>query len=74
MQTLNVTLPQTLRIQIQRFQNERGIEAPEEAIVAALASFFETWKPAETDPLPAMYDAEEGPCEVIDSFRPGNAC
>ena len=73
MQTLNVTLPQPLRIQIQRFQNERGIKAPEEAIVAALSSYFETWKPAETSALPAMYDAEDGPCEVIDSFRqPGD--
>lgn len=73
MQTLNVTVPQTLRIQIQRFQNERGIEAPEEAIVAALASYFEAWKPAKTDPLPAMYDAEDGPCELIESFKPQNS-
>lgn len=69
MQTLNVTIPQALRIQIQRFQNERGIQAPEKAIVAALSSYFETWKPAETEALPAMYDAEDGPCEVIESFQ-----
>ena len=70
MQTLNVTLPQPLRSQLQRFQNEQGIELPEKAVVAVLAAYFETWQPAETDSLPAMYDAEDGPCEVIDSFRP----
>ena len=73
MQTLNVTIPQTLRIQIQHFQNERGIAAPEDAIVAALSSYFETWKPAKADVLPAMYDAEDGPCELIESFKPQNS-
>ena len=70
MQTLNVTIPQPLRIQLQRFQNEHGIELPEKAVVAALTAYFENWQPAEMDSLPPMYDAEDGPCEVIDSFRP----
>ena len=69
MQTLNVTIPQALRIQIQRFQNESNIAAPEDAIVAALEAYFKIWKSAEANTLPAMYDAEDGPCEVIESFR-----
>ncbi len=69
MQTLKVTIPQGLRIQIQRFQNEKDIANPEDAIVAALEAYFETWKSAQTNALPAMYDAEAGPCEVIESFR-----
>lgn len=69
MQTLTVTIPQALRIQIQRFQNEGNIADPEDAIVAALEAYFKTWKSAKANALPAMYDAEEGPCEVIESFR-----
>jgi len=69
MQTMKVTIPQTLRTQIQRFQNEGGIAAPEDAIVAALEVYFRTWKPSKSAALPAMYDAEDGPCEVIESFR-----
>lgn len=69
MQTLKVTIPQALRAQIQRYQNEQGIELPERAVIAALEAYFTDWKPAKAEALPAMYDAENGPCEVIDSFR-----
>ena len=69
MQTLNVTIPQGLRAQIQRYQTDSGIESPEQAITAALEAYFQTWTPTrKTSPLPAMYDAEDGPCEVIESF------
>ena len=70
MQTLNVTMPQALRAQLQAYQKDCGIEDPAVAVVAALASYFQTWTPAKkSDPLPAMYDAEDGPCEVISSFQ-----
>lgn len=70
MQTLTINLPQSLRAQIQIFQSDQDIETAETAIVEILESYFQTWKPAKKiDPLPAMYDAEDGPCEVIDSFR-----
>ncbi|MGB3295613.1 MAG: hypothetical protein WBB01_21730 [Phormidesmis sp.] len=69
MQTLMVNMPQALRAQLQDYQNDRGIAQPAEAIVAVLQAYFETWEPATSpDPLPAMYDAEDGPCEVISSF------
>ncbi len=70
MQTLTINLPQPLRAQIQTFQKDQDIEQAEAAVVKALESYFQTWTPTkEIDPLPAMYDAEDGPCEVIDSFR-----
>jgi hypothetical protein len=70
MQTLTLNLPQSLRAQIQTFQRDQEIDQPEVAIIKALESYFQTWTPTKrTDPLPAMYDAEDGPCEVIDSFR-----
>lgn len=69
MQTLTVNMPQPLRAQLQDYQNEQGIAQPADAIIAALQAYFETWSPATSPgPLPAMYDAEEGPCEVISSF------
>ena len=69
MQTLTVNMPQALRARLQEYQNEQGIAQPAEAIVAVLQAYFESWEPATPpDPLPAMYDAEEGPCEVIPSF------
>ena len=69
MQTLTVNMPQPLRAQLQEFQNEQGIVQPADAIIAALQAYFATWSPATSQaPLPAMYDAEEGPCEVISSF------
>ncbi len=70
MQTLTLNLPQSLRAQIQTFQCDQEIDKTEAAIIKALESYFQTWTPTKrTDPLPAMYDAEDGPCEVIDSFR-----
>lgn len=69
MQTLTVNMPQPLRARLQSYQNETEIETPEKAIIAALEAYFETWKPAKQTVLPAMYDAEGGPCEVIESFR-----
>ncbi|MEL6160088.1 MAG: hypothetical protein AAFQ40_10520 [Cyanobacteria bacterium J06623_5] len=69
MQTLTVNMPQTLRIKLQAYQNDEGIALPEAAMIAALEAYFETWQPTQkTPPLPAMYDAEDGPCEVISSF------
>ncbi|MBE9061831.1 hypothetical protein [cf. Phormidesmis sp. LEGE 11477] len=70
MQTITLNLPQSLRAQLQIFQSDRGIEQPESAIVKALENYFQTWTPTQKkDPLPTMYDAEDGPCEVINSFR-----
>jgi len=72
MQTLSVTVPQALRVQLQAYQNDCGIEDPATAMVAALAAYFETWTPTnKSEALPAMYDAEDGPCEVIASFKEG---
>lgn len=69
MQTLSFSVPQALRIQLQAYQNDNGIEASEAAVIAILEAYFKTWKPTQKkDPLPAMYDAEDGPCEVISSF------
>lgn len=69
MQTLAVNMPQSLRAQLQDYQNEHGIVQPTDAVIAGLQAYFETWKPATSQgPLPAMYDAEDGPCEVISSF------
>lgn len=67
MQTVTVHLPQTLRAKLQLFQNEQDIAQTELAVIAALEAYFESWVPAGS-PLPAMYDGEDGPCEVIDSF------
>lgn len=69
MQTLTLNLPQALRAQLQDYQNDQGVAQPADAIIAVLQTYFETWEPA-TPPahLPAMYDAEDGPCEVISSF------
>ena len=70
MQTLTINLPQSLRAQLQTFQNDQDIDYPEAAVVKVLESYFQTWEPTkEIDPLPAMYDVEDGPCEVINSFR-----
>ena len=70
MQTLNINVPQALRAQLQAYQNDRGIAAPEAAMIAALEDYFQSWVPThKTPPLPAMYDAEDGPCEVIESFK-----
>lgn len=70
MQTITINLPQSLRAQLQTFQSDQNIEQPETAIVKALENYFHSWSPAQKiDPLPAMYDAEDGPCEVINSFR-----
>lgn len=70
MQTLNVNMPQALRVQLQAYQNDSGIEDPAAAMVAALEAYFQTWIPTtKNDPLPAMYDAEDGPCEVIAAFK-----
>ncbi len=69
MQTITVNVPQSLRAQLQTYQNDQKIEQPEAAIVAALEAYLRTWTPTQkTHPLPAMYDAEDGPCEVISSF------
>ena len=78
MQTLNVNMPQVLRVQLQAYQNDNGIEDPAAAIVAVLEDYFQTWSPTKkTAPLPAMYDVEEGPCEVMASFAenpPSRTC
>lgn len=69
MQTLNVNLPQPLRAKLQMYQNDQGIAAPEAAMVAILEAYLQNWTPRQKkDPLPAMYDAEDGPCEVISDF------
>ncbi len=67
MQTLTINMPQALRVQLQEYQNEQGIQQPEAAIIAALQAYFAA-KPPAKGPLPAMYDAEDGPCEVLSSF------
>lgn len=69
MQTLTINVPQALRAKLQAYQNDSGITDPTAAMVAALEDYFQTWTPTQKgDPLPAMYDAEDGPCEVIRSF------
>lgn len=69
MQTFTVNLPQPLRVQLQAYQNDSDIEDPQAAMIAALEAYFQTWTPTKKrDPLPTMYDAEDGPCEVISSF------
>lgn len=69
MQTLTIHLPQTLRAKLQTYQNDQGIEEPEPALIAALEAYFQDWTPTKkAHPLPAMYDAEDGPCEVVRSF------
>ena len=72
MQTLNVTVPQPLRVLLQHYQNQHGIDLPEAAILRILNDHLQTWQlqnEAQTPTLPAMYDAEDGPCEVIESFN-----
>ena len=69
MQTLSINLPQDLRAKLQIYQNDQKITAPTDAIVAILNSYLSDWQPSQTTaPLPAMYNAEDGPCEVISSF------
>lgn len=69
MQSITVNFPQNLRLRLQRYQNEYEIVVPEKAILAALEAYFDIWKPTDTESLPPMYDAEDGPCEVLDSFK-----
>ncbi len=68
MQTLTINMPQALRVRLQAYQNEQGIQQPESAVIAALQAYFEALPPAKGPALPAMYDAEDGPCEVLSSF------
>jgi hypothetical protein len=68
MQTLTLNMPQALRIRLQEYQNEQGIQQPDQAIIAILQAYFESLPAAQQPKLPAMYDAEDGPCEVITSF------
>lgn len=69
MQTLTVNVPQVLRAQLQAYQNDQNIEQPEAAMISALEAYFQNWTPTKkAPPLPAMYDAEDGPCEVVRSF------
>lgn len=74
MQTLKVDMPQALRVRLQEYQNEHDIHASDEAVVAVLQAYFKTWSPATTPELPTMYDAEDGPCEVIPSFLEPKTC
>ena len=70
MQTLKVNVPQSIRIKLQAYQNAQEIKQPEAAVVAVLEAYLQNWTPAKkAPPLPAMYDAEDGPCEVIASFK-----
>lgn len=68
MQTLTLDMPQDLRVRLQEYQNEQGIQQPNEAVIAILQAYFATWSPMDAPKLPSMYDAEDGPCEVIASF------
>lgn len=68
MQTLTLNMPQSLRVRLQEYQNEQGIQQADKAVIAILQAYFESYSPAEQPKLPAMYDAEDGPCEVIASF------
>ena len=68
MQSLIVNMPQALRVKLQEYQNEHGIAQSEAAIVAVLQDYFQSWSAATSAKLPEMYDAEDGPCEVISSF------
>ncbi|CAN5841445.1 hypothetical protein BH23CYA1_BH23CYA1_18680 [soil metagenome] len=68
MQTLMLNIPQPLRAKLQSYQNEHNIDQPDAAVIAILQIYFQTWTPSKTKPLPAMYDADDGPCEVISSF------
>lgn len=61
-------MPQALRVRLQEYQNEHGIEQSEAAVVAALQDYFKSWSATTASELPTMYDAEDGPCEVINSF------
>ncbi|MEL6813946.1 MAG: hypothetical protein AAFP03_03920 [Cyanobacteria bacterium J06598_3] len=74
MQSFTVNLPQPLRAQLQAYQNDSDIDDPQAAMVAALEAYFQTWTPTKKrDPLPTMYDAEDGPCEVMSSFVDPNS-
>lgn len=74
MQTLTINMPQTLRVQLQAYQNDNDIAAPDKALISALEAYFQTWQPTKTsDALPTMYDAEDGPCEVMSSFADDSA-
>ncbi|MEL6553138.1 MAG: hypothetical protein AAFQ63_06730 [Cyanobacteria bacterium J06621_11] len=69
MKTFTINMPQTLRARLQTYQNDQKIEQPEVALLAALEAYFQDWTPTKkAPPLPAMYDAEDGPCEVVRSF------
>jgi hypothetical protein len=68
MQTLTLDMPQDLRIRLQEYQNEQGIQQPNEAVIAILQVYFASNLPMDAPQLPRMYDAEDGPCEVITSF------
>ena len=68
MQTLTMNMPQALRVKLQEYQNEHGIGQSEAAVVAVLQDYFQSWSATTPPDLPVMYDAEDGPCEVIDSF------
>ncbi|MEL6490753.1 MAG: hypothetical protein ABG776_21580 [Cyanobacteria bacterium J06555_13] len=69
-QTIKVNVPQALRAKLQAYQNDQDIAEPEKAMIAALEDYFQSWVPTKKAPLlPAMYDAEDGPCEVIESFK-----
>ena len=68
MQTLTLNMPQSLRVRLQEYQNEQGIQQPDKAVVAVLQAYLESYSSVEQPKLPAMYDAEDGPCEVISSF------
>jgi len=68
MQTLTINMPQALRVKLQEYQNEHGIEQSEAAVVAVLQDYFQSWSATTPPDLPTMYDAEDGPCEVIASF------
>ncbi len=66
-------MPQSLRVRLQEYQNEQGIQQADKAVIAILQTYFESYSPAEKPKLPAMYDAEDGPCEVISSFLESNS-
>ena len=68
MQTLTLNMPQSLRVRLQEYQNEQGIQQADKAVIAILQAYFESYSPAEKLELPTMYNAEDGPCEVIASF------
>ncbi|NJM98328.1 MAG: hypothetical protein HC800_15245 [Phormidesmis sp. RL_2_1] len=71
MQTLTINMPQALRAQLQVYQNGHNMADPAAAIVAIVDAYLQLWSSTATaQSLPAMYDAEDGPCEVLPSFLP----